>query len=396
MQGYAKIKSFEITNFMAIKHAVCEFDEKGIIFLKGYNDSGKSAVQRALNVVFYNKYARSQVQFIKDGEDYFRIVVKFEDGVVILRDKYINGQSLYEMYKDGECIFSTKVNGVLTTVSDVPDPIKTYLGLIEELCSRSCYDKQFAVETTGSENYKAFSSILKAEEMARAGELINSDKNRVGQDIVGIESRIDAYKSMIPVVPKTSEELLSHLEMHDKRIDFLEALEKYLGDALSIKKSITSLKIAPPVEQIDCSRMDTLLGIKSTSDSTRSIKVSPELGMVDESRLDALAGLSAVRDSLGGIVLYPEVKEIDGGILKDAQSLSILSKTDVKVPPRTEEIDIEGIDMLNNMIKLIKSLPDIDTYDTQISDLKGKIKENVSLLGDNVVVCDECGHVMNI
>ena len=105
---YSKLVSWEVWNFMSLAHAKAEFDEKGIINFKGYNDSGKSAMLTALKVLMCNTNPQKQVGFIQDDKEYFRVLASFDDNVQILRDKYINGQSLYEMYKDGQCIFSTK------------------------------------------------------------------------------------------------------------------------------------------------------------------------------------------------------------------------------------------------------------------------------------------------
>ena len=145
LSTYSRLIKWEVFNFMSIEHGECEFDDKNIVNLKGYNDSGKSAMLRALDVLMSNMSPQKQVEFIQDDKDFFRIIAYFDDGVSILRDKYINGQSLYEMYKDGTVIFSTKVGNALARVSEVPEPIRNYLGLIQYdntvLNSRSCFEK---------------------------------------------------------------------------------------------------------------------------------------------------------------------------------------------------------------------------------------------------------------
>ena len=169
---FSRLLSWEVFNFMSVEHAICEFDDSNIVNIKGYNDSGKSAMLRALDVLFSNMKPTKQIDFIQDGKEYFRIVANFSDGVSILRDKYINGQSLYEMWKDNNCIFSTKKGNALTKVTEVPQPIRDYLCIVSYedivLNSRSCFEKQLGVQTTGSENYKLFNTVLKSEEIAPA------------------------------------------------------------------------------------------------------------------------------------------------------------------------------------------------------------------------------------
>ena len=97
MSEYSKLKSIELQNFMGFIKAKATFDESGSLNLKGYNSSGKSAFLTACAVAMMNAFPNKQAKYIHHGMEYFRIVLCFNDGVVIVRDKYKNGQSLYEM-----------------------------------------------------------------------------------------------------------------------------------------------------------------------------------------------------------------------------------------------------------------------------------------------------------
>ena len=216
---YARLSGWQVENFMSLEKASVEFDDRNIINIKGYNDSGKSAMLVALKVLLCNTNPTKQVGFIQDGKEYFRIVANFTDGVQILRDKYINGQSLYEMYKDGTLIYTSKNKGTLTKISEVPQPIQDYLGLItyDGVClnSRSCFEPQIGVQTTGSENYKMFNTVLKSEEIARATELINTDKNKLVNDISSVSAQIDANKGLLGVGANITTDMLDYLKAHD-------------------------------------------------------------------------------------------------------------------------------------------------------------------------------------
>ena len=196
---FSKIVGLELENFMSIKEAKLVFDDSNIINLKGYNDSGKSNIVRSLNVLLFDSYKRAQKNFIKHGEQYFRIKLHFDDGVAIVRDKYINGASLYEMYKDGELVFSTKVGSTLTQVKSVPLEIKEYLAMTETsegsyLNSQSIYDKQFLIETTGSENVELLNGVLKLKETGLATTAIKNDINHLSSSINGTLADIEAIK----------------------------------------------------------------------------------------------------------------------------------------------------------------------------------------------------------
>ena len=160
---------------MVYSHAMVRFDDDNIINLKGYNSSGKSSLIKAVAVALMDLFPSKQAKLIKHGEEYFRVIVTFDDGVSIVRDKYINGQSLYEMYKDRDLIFTTKVGNRLGKVSGVPEEIQNYLALCKMevmnyegspyLNYQSRQDKLWLVETKGSENYASLNEILRTEDI---------------------------------------------------------------------------------------------------------------------------------------------------------------------------------------------------------------------------------------
>ena len=100
--SYARLLWWEVENFMCYSHAKVEFDEKNVINFKGYNDSGKSAMLQALNVLMFNSNASKQINFIKDDADYFRIMAYFE----ALNEKYdintVQGINKYIQEQIGE------------------------------------------------------------------------------------------------------------------------------------------------------------------------------------------------------------------------------------------------------------------------------------------------------
>ena len=397
MEGYPKLEKWEVYNFMSIEHGVCKFDDSNIIFLKGYNDSGKSAMLRALDVLFYNKHAQSQVQFIQDDKDYFRVLAYFEDGVIILRDKYINGQSLYEMYKDGECIYSTKVNNTLTKVSEVPEPIALYLGVLQELNTRTCYDKQFAVQTTGSENYKVFSTILKSEELAKAGELVNNDKNKLGADITSIENKIDAYKEVVQDGIKLTDELVTAMESIDKFIDFHETLTNYLSGIANLNVQLENTVVFPEITEVDSSEIDIIENILGTLNTVRGIKEVPELSLVDYTELESLIKLKEAKETLVGIRMFPKVQDIDYSELDMILGLKELNDSlsyFYTGYDEIAEINSEQFTSLMSIKSLVDKLPDVSSVDSELDDVNNQIKELALQLGDNVSICPDCGHVL--
>ena len=391
---YPKLVAWEVTNFLAIEHAKCEFDESGIIFLKGYNDSGKSAMLRALDVLFFNSHPRDQVMFIQDDKDYFRVTAKFDDNVYILRDKYINGQSLYEMYKDGQCIFSTKVNGVLTKVTGVPEPIQAYLGLVPELTVRTCYDKQFLVQTSGSENYKDLSAILKTEEIAKASELLNTDKNRLQSDITSVESQLEAYKAVVKDGTKLTKEIVEHLESLDKSIDAHDGVLNFLTATQTTIDDVRSIEIPPEVSVIDIECLTDIGRLYALGTELQGIHIAPDVPMVDVTEVRELGGIMGVCNELRSIVVMPEVPVIDSEELNDLAKICSLQVEEKPLPPVVSLVDCEELRELEAIMNITRNLPDIEQYDKQLKEVNDEIQSLVSQFGDAVIICPDCGHVI--
>ena len=300
--GYSKITSVEVTNFMVYEHAKMVFDECGIINLKGYNSSGKSSMLKAIGVCLFDLYPKDQAKLIKHGQDYFRIVITFDDGVSIVRDKYSNGQSLYEMYKDGKCILTTKEGRRLSKIDGVPEPIQTYLGLC--ITSIGCLNYQtrqdplWLVETTGSDNYASLNEVLRTEEISRASALINSDRNKMNSDITLVESERNATTNARVDAEKYTISLYTALEQKEAYCKALLGRYDAVKRIMDCCDVLGSLQRIPTVNQIDTSRLAAITSIGNLADKASSLKRYPKLETIAVGRLDTLESLEAEASQL--------------------------------------------------------------------------------------------------
>lgn len=375
---YSRLLSWEVWNFMAIEHARCDFDGTNIINLKGYNDSGKSAMLNALKVLLHNFSPTKQVSFIQDDKEYFRIIAYFEDGVQILRDKYINGQSLYEMYKDGACIYSTKSGNALTRVSEVPQPISDYLGLImyDGVClnARACFEKQIGVQTSGSENYKMFNTVLKSEEIATAGSLLNNDKNKLASDIAATESDLDVQKKLLGDKGNLTEGMVSYLKSHDADLDSYEAMYSKLSSMANTVSALGEIKVSPEVGYVDMTQVADLSRLSGIMQELSGVVVSPELPVVDISRLETLNNIVSMHKALGNVVIAPEVGVLDSTRLTN---LSVIQKM-------VDDLNFYSIE-----------IADEDTRLSNISQELAELQTQLTSLGVKMIKCPGCGQIFN-
>lgn len=374
MEGYSKLVAWEVFNFMSIEYAKVSFDETNIINIKGYNDSGKSALIRALDVLFFNVKPSSQVHFIKDGCDYFRVICYFSDGVLILRDKYVNGQGLYEMYKDGKLLFSTKSGNELTRINAVPEAIAKYLGLIVSddwnVNSRSCFEKQLLVQTKGSENSRALNEILRAEEIAQAGELINTDKNKINARISAVSAELEVYKKQTRESNGVSSEMISALKAHDNNLNNAEERLQSINRVGSLVSEVAAIPSIPEVNSIDVAQLKHLYQLRKVTTELNSIPSIPEVKLLDVSRLKLLAS----------------IKE------------SLLSADKIEIPPQIKGIDTEQINALLAIRQCVNELAVVGDAIKECDSLADGVKqqlvsysEKLKQCGERFVECQNCG-----
>ena len=375
---YPRLLWWEVTNFMSIEHGKCEFDDRNIVNLKGYNDSGKSAMLQALKVLISNSNPTKQVGFIQDDKDYFRVVAAFEDGVMILRDKYINGQSLYEMYKDNQLIYTSKSGNALTRITEVPKPIADYLGLImyDGTClnARACFEKQIGVQTTGSENYKMFNTVLKSEEIATASALLNNDRNKLASDINAVDADLQAQKGFLGNKDKITLEMITYLKEHDSSLDNYLAMESALSSLHTLKESKDAVVIYPELSGVDATQLAELDSIARQMSMLKSIKVAPQLNEVDGLQLQALEHIKSVADSLKAVVVPPELKIVNS----------------------------EQLNALTGILATINAINDCDKaisqYDSSIETLNkelAEMQEELANKGVKMVRCPGCGQIFD-
>jgi len=375
---YSKVVAWEVWNFMSIEYAKVEFDGTNIINIKGYNDSGKSAMLRALDVLMFNIKPNAQLDMIQDDKEYFRVMAYFDDGVCILRDKYINGQGLYELYKGNEVLFSTKQNGALTKISAVPDVIRDYLGLITSsdwnINSRSCFEKQLLVQTTGSENNRALNEVLRSEELAKAGEMLNADKNKVKSELSVAETELDLYKKQISNSRGVSKELLEALRENDKILDLAEDKFSSLCACKETQNSLSEIPQIPELIPVNASQLSDLSAIADCDIQIAEIPSIPEVNIIDISRVSLLEQISTLFMEINRVQVAPECSEIDNSRL---------------------ELIVQIANIFSECASYDNIISNLDKEQADISESLVDVQKQLDELGQKFTICPNCGAVIS-
>lgn len=382
MGDYSKIKSIELINFMGFLKAKAVVDESGSLNFKGYNSSGKSAFLTSMAVALMNAFPAKHVKYIHHGKDYFRIIISFDDGVILVRDKYKNGQSLYELYRGEKKVYSSKVGDKLTRVDDVPEVIQNYLGLIKTEIGYLNYqvrrDPLWLVETKGSENYYTLNEVLKSVEIAQANALLNIDKNTLNGDITIVEGEYNALRGQLVSMGSCGEALLGRL--YDKQNGVNKLWERY--DALkTVENTLNELKgiiIPPEVERVSNERYVAVSGIGRVLSEINSIKYfDGTVGIIDTGRADAIQGIAKAVGDLSGIHYFKE----------EIQGISGLE----------EQRDLEGIVSIISQLSeaLVESRKLKETFETCESERDALMAE-AKKQGILFTVCKNCGTMLEV
>lgn len=327
----SKFKAIEVMNFMAIKEARLEFDESNIISLCGYNDSGKSAITRALEILFYNSYTNDQVKFIKDGEDFFGIGLEDENGISVNYYKYRNGKSVWEMLKGKDTLYTNRLANGVAAVSDIPKEIAEYLGVIEDsitgekLNVRRNTDRLFLIDTTGGDNYKILNAVLQTELLAEASKRLNGDKNILQAQISSDYTVMNTLKSELESLEVVDDSLLDLLENSIEKLTASKLKADYIKGIKEQSSNISNFSVYDELSLIDTSR---LKGISSVVESRKiaDIKIPAKVDLVSVDRFVDVVEVKKLRGSLR-VSVAEEVKVVDLSRFKDIRSVGELYNT---------------------------------------------------------------------
>lgn len=382
MGDYSKLKSVEVINFMGFLKAKIVADETGSWNLKGYNSSGKSAFLTACAVAMMNVYPNKQLKYIHHGKDYFRIILSFDDGVVIVRDKYKNGQSLYEMYKGEEKVYTSKSGDKLTKIDAVPSIIEGYLGMIGTELGYLNYqvrrDPLWLVETRGSDNYYTLNEVLKSVEIAEANALLNADKNALNTDITIVESEYNTLNTQLAGMSTVGDELLGRLYERQSLVSDLWNQYDMLNKIAGIIKELSETEILPEIERIES---DRLVGIQRVG-----------------SLLSQLEGIQYFKESIENISLdrYNAIGRIVTN-LKETQKISYFDGEIGTIEGTGKLKDLNKLSSLvNEMSEAVRELGSLKTTFQSLEDEREALIEQASKQGITFTVCTNCGTLLEV
>lgn len=374
MLSTGKFTKITFENFMSLGHVTLEFDEKNIISIAGFNDSGKSAITRGLEVLFYNAYSLDQVKFIKDDTEFFRITIEEDTGFKVIREKHISGKSVWSLMKGEEVVFnnSTGDGKVTYSVSDVPDVIAKFLGVIqdehthEKLNVRRNTDKLFLINTTGGDNYKILNTILRSDILSESSRRINEDRNKLQSELGGLNIQAQTLRGEVSKIDVAPSSLLNDM-----------------GD------NINKLK----------SSKERLLYVEHMSeqlDAMNSYVIYDEVDSIDTERMLEIENLMRLQKGLD-VEIYPETVGVDANRMLDIQNIYNLRQVlNESVPPETSSVDNQRFKDIMELGSLYNSVyncsVELSKTESELKQVNDKLAELAQQY--NYKICSSCGTVV--
>lgn len=357
---------------MSIENADIEFDNRNIIQLCGYNDSGKSAVIRLLDIMFYNAYSSVQAKFIKDGASYFKGVLNFDDGVSYERIKYANGLSIYNLRKGDKLLYTNKNGDTVISVNDIPQVIKDYLGVVrdeegtkEELNVRRCADRLFLIDTTGGDNYKILNSILQSDILAKTTANLNTDKNALQSELTVKYSKLSTMKSERDRVVVSDRDSIDDFGTNIEKFKGVKDRYNTISNISSLSEKIEKTIIPDELSVLDIERITEINGIKGVQ-AKATQPIQEELAPLESKELERVNDVSrmlGVQDKANQPI-QEELSVLDNVRLESLVSLVNLNKIVNK--PIQSNIDIVDTERLSAIGSIVERKERIGTSDLSL------------------------------
>ena len=246
------ITQVKLKNFQDHADTTIDFTN-GINLIVGSSDAGKSAILRAINLVFHNNYKRDS--YIRHGEKECSVSVKFSDGVEVTRIKGEDVNSYLLTDAEGNIHSFPKVG------TGIPDEIKKNLGnppLDDKKRPISYADQMsslFLVDLSSSDLPRTLSELTGIQHLQTSAELLSKTARSYDRSIKDkkekiekLEIELDNYSYVdkdlerIEDIVEKLKDVNSQIEKSNRARFFIEQNNKIFTEAKQIKVKLAKEK----------------------------------------------------------------------------------------------------------------------------------------------------------
>jgi DNA repair exonuclease SbcCD ATPase subunit len=241
----------KIKDYQSIKEAEIEVD--GFTVVTGPNNSGKSALMRAVSGLFRNAALEEEGSVVRHGEDRFRVELDFGADGKVAWEKGPKIKPTYEV--DGTTIHPGR---------DVPDEIKKFGVLPIQAGGRELwpnaaqqFDQVFLVDQPGSVIAEAVADAERVGKLNRALKASDSDRRKAGselkirrKDLKGYEDQMDGFDGLDDAVTAVGN-LASQVAHAGKIAGAIKGLEDLQFRLSGARASVSALQGANDIPNSD-------------------------------------------------------------------------------------------------------------------------------------------------
>lgn len=425
MAVYADISSVRVTNFMSYKDSTVTFDREGdtrnILKFEGRNDTGKSAFSLAALLVLTNAYYTEHKNYIRSGEEFFRVVLTFVDGVVVVYEKNISGASFYDLYKrEGDQVnatpifrresetgiarafdvvqnatrlFSTRFEGEASddfyfakSVKEVPYRLQQYFGMLSTSDGLSvnyadANSPKLGVNTTGSENAKILNEVLQARSLTLANE-------RANRHVLDTQAQLASQRELFNVL---KEETQRYAQVSQELVSAVGAEREH---AIAVQER---LQVSSSVAEV-----------VSHAAQVQVLPTVPQVGEDVQHQVSMLASVQQVVQGAVSAVTVPQVPVVDADAVRQvqdsAQVVSLIEQAQsVSVFPPVPQVqfqDVQALEQVSSVVRLCESEAQQVSVRDRVQGEFEQVQQQVSAVVDSlredgftVSRCGNCGSV---
>ena len=425
MAVYADISSVRVTNFMSYKDSTVTFDREGdtrnILKFEGRNDTGKSAFSLAALLVLTDAYYTEHKNYIRSGEEFFRVVLTFVDGVVVVYEKNISGVSFYDMYKrEGDQVnatpifrresetgiarafdvvqnatrlFSTRFEGEASddfyfaqSVKEVPYRLQQSFGMLSTSDGLSvnyadANSPKLGVNTTGSENAKILNEVLQARSLTLANE-------RANRHVLDTQAQLASQRELFNVL---KEETQRYAQVSQELVSAVGAEREH---AIAVQER---LQVSSSVAEVF-----------SHAAQVQVLPAVPQVGEAVQQQVSMLASVQQVVQGAVSAVTVPQVPVVDADAVRQmqdsAQVVSFVEQAQhVSLFPPVPQVqfqDVQVLEQVSAVVRLCESAAQQVSVRDRAQGEFEQVQQQVSAVVDflrkdgfTVSRCGNCGSV---
>jgi exonuclease SbcC len=232
----------EIINFQSHSHTIVKFVD-GLNALIGESNQGKTAIIRAIMWALYNDPKGSD--FIRTGESYCKVILKFSDGSIIERERDRTSSGRYKITDDTGKVTEYKGfgNDIPIEVTNIHQMPKVYLAkdYQENLNVASQLDSPFLIGTSGANKAAAIGRIIGVQVVDNAISTTNKNIKAAQKDVKKLE---DDHKRNLEDLKQFEDmdDWKKYIDMCEFYISFTETTEKELDIAIALDAGLDNCR----------------------------------------------------------------------------------------------------------------------------------------------------------